>query len=91
MICAWVDTSSAVVGSSAMISRGSRAQRQRDDHALPHPAGELVRIVVQAPLRRGDAYFGEQRDGSIARRAARDGEMRQDGFGDLAADGDRAD
>ena len=53
MICAWIETSSAVVGSSATIRRGSARQRQRDHHALAHAAGELVRIVVDALLGAG--------------------------------------
>ena len=55
MICAWIDTSSAVVGSSAMISSRLGAQRQRDHHALAHAAGEFVRIGVDALRGGGDA------------------------------------
>ena len=47
-ICAWMVTSSAVVGSSAISSFGLQRQRHGDHHALAHAAGELVRIVVQA-------------------------------------------
>ena len=49
-ICAWMVTSRAVVGSSAMSSRGLAGERHRDHHPLPHAAGELVRVVVQPPL-----------------------------------------
>ena len=42
-ICAWVVTSSAVVGSSAISSAGSLDQRHGDHHALALAAGELVR------------------------------------------------
>ena len=45
-ICAWIVTSSAVVGSSAISSSGLHDERHRDHHALPHAAGELVRIVA---------------------------------------------
>ena len=67
MICAWIDTSSAVVGSSAMISLRLGGERQRDHHALPHPARELVRIVVDPPRRRRNADFFQEID--RARRA----------------------
>ena len=50
-ICAWMVTSSAVVGSSAISSCGLAGQRHGDHDALAHAAGELVRIVVDA-LRR---------------------------------------
>ena len=42
-------TSSAVVGSSAMSSFGSHGQRRGDRDALPHAAGELVRVAAPAP------------------------------------------
>ena len=54
-ICAWIVTSSAVVGSSAMSSSGLARERHRDHHALAHAAGELVRIAVGAPARVGNA------------------------------------
>jgi hypothetical protein len=57
MICAWIDTSSAVVGSSATISSGSARQRQRDHHPLAHAARELVRVVVDALLGCRDARW----------------------------------
>ena len=43
-------TSSAVVGSSAITTSGSRGQRDGDHHALLLPAGHLERIVVDATL-----------------------------------------
>ena len=46
MICAWTETSSAVVGSSAMTSSRLGGERQREHDALAHAAGELVRIGV---------------------------------------------
>ena len=72
MICAWIETSSAVVGSSATISARLGAQRQRDHHALAHAAGELVRIVVDALLGAGDADLLQQLDARAARAAAVD-------------------
>jgi hypothetical protein len=65
MICAWIDTSSAVVGSSATISLRLGRQRQGDHHALAHAAGELVRIVVDALGRRRDAGVLQQADGAV--------------------------
>ena len=59
-ICAWIVTSSAVVGSSAIRSFGSPASGHRDHRPLPHPAGELVRIVLQAHLRARDPDLVEQ-------------------------------
>ncbi len=53
MICAWVVTSRAVVGSSAISSLGSADQRGGDDHALAHPARQLVREAVQLLARAG--------------------------------------
>ena len=50
-ICAWIVTSSAVVGSSAISSAGLAGQRHRDHHALAHAARELVRILVDALAR----------------------------------------
>ena len=50
-ICAWIVTSSAVVGSSAISSVGLAGERHRDHHALAHAAGELVRIAVDALAR----------------------------------------
>ena len=42
-------------------------QRHRDHHALAHPAGELVRVGVDALLRRRDADAAEQIDGARLR------------------------
>ena len=54
MICAWTETSSAVVGSSAMTKRRFGAQRQGNDDALPLSAGKFVRIGIDPLGRRGD-------------------------------------
>ena len=47
-ICAWMVTSSAVVGSSAISSLGIAGQRHGDHRALAHAARELVRIFARA-------------------------------------------
>jgi len=48
-------TSSAVVGSSAIISCGLQASAMAIHHALAHAAAHLVRVVVDALLGRRDA------------------------------------
>jgi hypothetical protein len=42
-------------------------QRHRDHRALAHAAGELVRVLIDAPARVGDADQSEQLDRAIAR------------------------
>ena len=86
MICAWTETSSAVVGSSAMMSSRLGAERQRDHHALAHAAGELVRVAVDAPLRRGNADLREQVDGAPARACGGQSVMGADRLDQLLAD-----
>ena len=54
-IWSWMITSSAVVGSSARRILGLRRERHGDQHALPHAAAELVRVVAHAARRRRDA------------------------------------
>ena len=49
-ICAWIVTSSAVVGSSAISSARLAGERHRDHHALAHAARQLVRVLVDARL-----------------------------------------
>ena len=46
---------------------GIAGERHRDHDALAHSTGQLVRIVVDTPLRRGDVDAAEQRDGALAR------------------------
>ncbi len=43
------------------------AERKGDDHPLPHPAGELVRILVDPPLRRRNADLAEEVERALAR------------------------
>ena len=81
-------TSSAVVGSSAMISLRLAGQRDGDHDALAHAAGKLMRILLQPALRIGDADQAEQarcarRCGRRAVRAA----MLLQRLGDLPPDG----
>ena len=72
-ICAWIVTSSAVVGSSAMSSRGSQASAMAIMHALAHAAGQLVRVALQPPVRVGDADAVEQLGGAVPGGLARAG------------------
>ena len=62
MICAWTVTSSAVVGSSAIMRLGSTGEHEGDHGPLPHAARELVRIVVGAALRIGNANLAKHFD-----------------------------
>jgi hypothetical protein len=66
MICAWIETSRAVVGSSAMISLGSAQSAKRDHHPLAHAARELVRIGAEALLRTRDADLAQELDRPFA-------------------------
>jgi hypothetical protein len=66
---------------------GIAGQRHRDHHALAHAARELVRIFVDAPLRRRDMDAAQQFDRALTRVALRAAAMAQDGLDDLIADG----
>ena len=61
----WTVTSSALVGSSAMIERGRRATAIGDEHALPHAAGELVRVLPRAQRRVVEADALEQLEHAV--------------------------
>jgi hypothetical protein len=52
-IWAWIVTSSAVVGSSAIRMSGRQAEGDGDHHALAHAARELVRVLVERARARG--------------------------------------
>ena len=60
-------TSSAVVGSSAMMSLGLQASADGDHHALAHAAGEVVRILLEPALAVGDADQPQQFERAGAR------------------------
>ena len=62
-------------------------ERHRDHHALAHPARELVRVVVDAPFRAGDAHLLEPFDREPACRAGGDVAVQQDRLDELVADG----
>src|SRR3546814_19946055 len=58
-----------------------------DLHALAHTAGELVRILVDAPLGGRNANLMQQFHGALARSPVAEVAVGEDGFGELAADG----
>ena len=59
-----------VVGSSQSSSFGSQRERDRDHHALPHAARELVRVGLVAPRRVRDADLPHQLDRALPRLVA---------------------
>ena len=65
---------------------GIRRERQRDHDALPHAAGELVRIMIEAARGRGDADLGQKITRALVRRRGCQVEMRHDRLDELAAD-----
>ncbi len=71
-ICAWMVTSSAVVGSSAMRSFGSHASAIAIITRWRMPARELVRVGVDVRLGRRDADEAEQLDRARSRASRRD-------------------
>ena len=58
-----------------------------DHRALPHAARELVRVVVDAPLRARDADHAEQVDGALPGGGVPHVPVSLEALGDLAADG----
>src|SRR5688572_24246224 len=62
------------------------AERKRDHDALAHTAGELVREVVDTPLRSGNSDLAEQLDGPLARIGGRERQVRLDRLDELASD-----
>ena len=80
-ICAWMVTSRAVVGSSASSSLGLQRERDGDHHALAHAAGELVRVVLDAAGRLGDADQLQELDGALDGVAVRQIEMDLEALG----------
>ena len=75
------------MGSSAKITVGVVRHGDRDDGALAHAAGELVRIVVDPLGRVRDAHLGQQFDGPGLGGLLRDVLVGPDRLGDLPPDG----
>ena len=59
------------MGSSAIRSAGWHDERHGDHGALAHPAGELVRVFVDALAGRGDADPVQHLDGALHVRCGR--------------------
>ena len=85
-ICAWMVTSSAVVGSSAISSFGLQAEPDGDHHPLAHAARQLVRILVEPAFGVGDADQRQQLDRPGARRRIVHAEMDGERLHDLQPD-----
>ena len=62
-------------------------QRHRDEHPLPHAAGELVGVLPQPPARVGDADLGQQVAGAASGLLRLDVEVPLDDLADLHPDG----
>ena len=78
-----VESGGGLVGDQEV---GLGEERHGDADALPHAAGELVRVLRQPPLGVGDAHFLQKLDGAPALGArARPGAVLD--FGHLRADG----
>ena len=88
MICAWIVTSSAVVGSSAISNRGSHTSAIAIITRCRMPPEKLIGYIVGAVARRWDADRRQRLDGALARLACRDWKMRAHRLGDLMADGE---
>jgi hypothetical protein len=83
MICAWTVTSSAVVG-----DEHPRVERERhgDQGALSHPAGELVRVVVDSMFGFGKTDESEEIDRALPCCALADRLVSSNRLDDLPAD-----
>ncbi len=69
-ICAWIDTSSALIGSSHTMNSRLDRERAGDADALPLPAGELVRVAVHRVGAHPDLRRAARRCGPPRRRAS---------------------
>ena len=63
-------------------------QRHRNHDPLPHTAAKLVRILVDAAVRFGDADQAQHIDGFFPGRLLVELLVQNDGFHDLVADGE---
>jgi len=66
--------------------RWPAGERDGDHHALPHSAGQLMRVVADAPRRIGNPDRLEQLLGARPRFGARGLAVHDERFGDLVAD-----
>ena len=86
MICAWIVTSSAVVGSSAISSAGRQANAIAIIARCRMPPGKLVRIGDSALLGRCDAYGCQGIHRARSSLPPRQVLVQHHHFGDLATD-----
>ena len=63
-------------------------ERHRDQHALAHPTGELVRVLVEPPSGITDAHSAQHVRGQLAGLSARHLAVDPYRFDDLVADGE---
>ena len=68
--------------------RRAHHERHRDQHALPHSARQLMRILTRALRRRGNADDRQHLDRAIPRRASRGARVHARDLGDLISDGE---
>ena len=78
-----VERGGGLVGEEQLRAAG---QRDGDGDALAHAAGELVRVLVEAPLGLGDADGVEELERLLVRLVLGDVEVVAEGLGDLPAD-----
>ena len=88
MICAWIVTSRAVVGSSAISRRGLHANEIAMRARWRMPPDSWCGYSRKPPRRVGDAHAGEQVDRLGARLVAAHPAVPLQHLGDLAADGE---
>ena len=86
-ICAWIVTSSAVVGSSAISSVGIAGERHRDHDALAHAARQPMRIFADALLRVRNVHARQHLHRMPLRGPVAEAAMQPHHLGDLLADG----
>ena len=86
MIWACIVTSSAVVGSSAMMSFGSQMSAIAIITRCAHPAGKLVRIFVIASFWQRDAHIRECGERALSRFGSLRRKVRAPAFAYLIAD-----
>ena len=84
-ICAWIVTSSAVVGSSAMSSSGLHASAMAIITRWRMPPRELVRVRVHALLGRGDAHLAQHLHRALPRLLPIEALVQPDRLADLLA------
>ncbi len=63
-------------------------QRDRDEHALPHPARQLMRVIMNLARRVGQPDRFEQLDGASSRLGSAGFPVDEQRFCDLIADGE---